>query len=80
MTLRIPTASDPVRACEQHGWLTTAQVTLVRFASNATRTLRMWHSRYRQRQALMHLDDRLLSDIGVSREMARAEASKPFWK
>ena len=34
----------------------------------------------RQRNILMQLDDRLLSDIGVSREEAMREARKPFWK
>ena len=34
----------------------------------------------RQRNILMQLDDRLLSDIGVSREEAMREGRKPFWK
>jgi uncharacterized protein YjiS (DUF1127 family) len=36
--------------------------------------------RWRQRQQLLELDDRLLADIGISRRQARAEARKPFWK
>jgi uncharacterized protein YjiS (DUF1127 family) len=36
--------------------------------------------RQRQRRALLDLDDHLLNDIGVSRQAAIAEASKPFWK
>lgn len=36
--------------------------------------------RQRQRYALADLDERLLSDIGVSGEAARAEAAKPFWR
>lgn len=35
--------------------------------------------RQRQRGALNELDDRLLRDIGVSREAARREAERPFW-
>lgn len=35
--------------------------------------------RQRQRCALSELDDRLLRDIGVSREAARREAERPFW-
>jgi len=35
--------------------------------------------RWRQRQALLELDDRLLRDIGISREQAIQEADKPFW-
>lgn len=42
--------------------------------------LTLWHERQRQRRALLKLDDRLLSDIGISRCEAEQEASKPFWK
>ncbi len=38
------------------------------------------HERWRQRQALMDLDDRLLADIGISRDELRAEVTKPFWR
>lgn len=38
------------------------------------------HRRYRQRRALLRLDDRLLNDIGVTREQALDEACKPFWR
>jgi uncharacterized protein YjiS (DUF1127 family) len=37
-------------------------------------------ARSRQRQALSSLDDRLLEDIGVTRQEADVEAAKPFWK
>jgi uncharacterized protein YjiS (DUF1127 family) len=36
--------------------------------------------RRRQRQALLELDDRLLRDIGLTREQAEREAHKPVWK
>lgn len=36
--------------------------------------------RWRQREALAALDDRALADIGVTREQAAMEASKPFWR
>jgi uncharacterized protein YjiS (DUF1127 family) len=38
------------------------------------------HERWRQRQALMELDDRMLADIGISRDEMMAEVTKPFWK
>jgi uncharacterized protein YjiS (DUF1127 family) len=41
---------------------------------------RIWRERVRQREALKRLDDRLLDDVGLSREQARREAAKPFWK
>jgi len=34
----------------------------------------------RQRGVLKDLDDRLLADIGVTREQAEREARKPFWR
>jgi uncharacterized protein YjiS (DUF1127 family) len=37
-------------------------------------------ARSQQRQALAQLDDRLLRDIGKTRQEAIAEAAKPFWK
>ena len=36
-------------------------------------------ARQRSRAALAQMDDRLLADIGLTREQARAEAAKPFW-
>ena len=33
-----------------------------------------------QRQALRHLPDQLLEDIGLTRAEAEAEADKPFWR
>jgi uncharacterized protein YjiS (DUF1127 family) len=41
--------------------------------------IRGWIERSREREALGHLDERLLRDIGVSRAAAAEEASKPFW-
>jgi len=37
-------------------------------------------ARSRQRRALSHLDDRLLDDIGVTRQQATAEVAKPPWQ
>ena len=38
------------------------------------------HERWRQRQALMELDDRMRADIGITRAQLMAEVTKPFWK
>ncbi len=46
----------------------------------ASRAMSVWCERARQRRALASLDDRLLSDIGVSRAEADREARKPFWR
>ena len=39
----------------------------------------MWRSLARQREALARLDDRLLADIGLTREAQMVECSKLFW-
>jgi uncharacterized protein YjiS (DUF1127 family) len=39
-----------------------------------------WIERSRQRRALQDLDDRLLNDIGLSRDEARRECAKLFWQ
>jgi uncharacterized protein YjiS (DUF1127 family) len=44
------------------------------------RTIEIWLIRHQGRQDLSSLDDRLLEDIGISREDARWKASKPFWR
>jgi uncharacterized protein YjiS (DUF1127 family) len=46
-----------------------------RFASQLLRL----YDRQQQRRLLLELDDRMLADIGVTREQAQAEARKPFW-
>ena len=35
---------------------------------------------YRQRRALLHLDDAMLKDLGLSRVDALREGGKPFWR
>ena len=35
---------------------------------------------YRQRRALLRLDDALLKDLGISRVDALQEGNKPFWR
>ena len=37
------------------------------------------HEHWQQRQALAALDDRMLADIGLTRDEVRSEATKPFW-
>jgi uncharacterized protein YjiS (DUF1127 family) len=43
------------------------------------RLINRWVQRSSQRHVLRDLDARLLNDIGVSREAAAHEASRPFW-
>jgi uncharacterized protein YjiS (DUF1127 family) len=45
-----------------------------------TRLIGRLHARWQQRQDLLDLDDRLLTDIGVTRRQAELEVHKPFWR
>ena len=42
--------------------------------------LRAGYAVYRQRRALLRLDDALLKDLGLSRVDALREGAKPFWR
>jgi uncharacterized protein YjiS (DUF1127 family) len=52
---------------------------LVPLCRQARAPLATWRSRARQREALARLDDRLLADIGLTREAQMVECSKLFW-
>jgi uncharacterized protein YjiS (DUF1127 family) len=47
--------------------------------SSWDRTIEIWLIRWQGRQDLSALDDRLLDDIGISREDALWKVGKPFW-
>ena len=49
-------------------------------AHSAWLKLRGWRELYRQRRALLALDDAMLKDIGISRVDALQEGNKPFWR
>jgi uncharacterized protein YjiS (DUF1127 family) len=53
---------------------------LARFAARVLGVIGVWLARARSRRALLHLDDRMLRDIGLCRADARAEAAKHFWR
>ncbi len=50
-----------------------------RFAAALAR-LRDGYVVYRQRRALLRLDDAMLKDLGISRADALQEGDKPFWR
>ncbi len=43
-------------------------------------TLYTWQARYANRQRLLAMDDRMLSDMGIGRCEAWREGRKPFWR
>lgn len=44
------------------------------------RTVAVWRQRSAMREDLFCLDERMLQDIGLTRQQALAEARKPFWR
>ena len=50
------------------------------FLAAPLRLLLLWQTRASQRSHLAGLDPRLLADMGLTPEQARAEAAKPFWR
>ena len=42
--------------------------------------LRLWQKRYEARSELGALDERILKDVGLTREQALNEARKPIWR
>jgi uncharacterized protein YjiS (DUF1127 family) len=48
--------------------------------SSLVGTIIIWLNRRQGRRDLSELDNRLLADVGISREDALSEARKPFWR
>ena len=55
-------------------------LSLAGLAGYAWHTLRLWQQRAAMRRHLQRLDDRLLADMGMTREDVHLETSKPFWR
>ena len=52
---------------------------LVNLPERAVATAITWQQRVNERQHLRDLDDRMLSDMGLSRADVDKEVAKPFW-
>lgn len=78
--MRTTTAiTPPLSAPASTGGRSLASV-LFELPWTAFETLCRWQARVESRRQLAELDDRMLADIGVTADEARAEAAKPFWK
>lgn len=51
----------------------------VPFSFSPVELVSLWLTRRRVRQELLALDDEQLADVGLSRDVVRAAACKPFW-
>jgi uncharacterized protein YjiS (DUF1127 family) len=56
------------------------QSTLANWFVRVVETVLEWQDRARMRQALLHLDERLLKDMGLNRIDVVRETEKPFWR
>lgn len=52
---------------------------IMRLRREACALVAAWRSLARQRRALARLDDRLLADVGLTREAQMVECAKLFW-
>jgi uncharacterized protein YjiS (DUF1127 family) len=68
------------RSNQGHIWHIPTGAAELRVIIEIFRMVSRWIDRSNQRNALADLDDYLLRDIGVSKDEALREASKPFWK
>jgi len=53
---------------------------VIRGESQLAVAIRNWRHRRQSRATLADMDDRMLRDIGVTREQVQKEARKPFWR
>jgi uncharacterized protein YjiS (DUF1127 family) len=67
-SIKEPVRAGPIVAAGQAVLTSLASMTII------------WLNRRQGRRDLCELDDRLLADVGISREDALREAGKPFWR
>ena len=53
---------------------------IVRAATALPALVALWFARAGTRRKLAELDDRILRDIGLTRQDVDREAAKPFWR
>jgi len=60
--------------------LTNTMTVLFTASWRALRVVSMWRKRSAGRHVLARLDDHLLQDIGLTREVVQRDLMKPFWR
>jgi uncharacterized protein YjiS (DUF1127 family) len=71
--------TNPLRCCDLPQ-TATAPVSERVTQTYSLDTLRLWQQRHRGRRDLLHLNERMLRDIGLNRAAATREAYKAFWQ
>ena len=61
-------------------WITAGFVLLAADVARVIDTLKVWQQRETSRKTMAYMDDRLLRNMGISREDAARESEKPFWR
>ncbi len=77
-SVQCSTLQSPAVGASQSAFDVIARLARLPFA--ILETLLVWQERDQQRRHLAALDDRLLSDMGISRADAVREAAIPFWR
>jgi len=54
-------------------------INMVGYISRLWNTLVLWQNRYTQRRNMMECSDRMLKDMGLTRDDIRREVSGSFW-
>jgi len=70
---------EPIKWTEINDILNRVPVTVSASLVSVFDDLCQWQRRAEMRQRLVHMDDHMLGDIGMSRATALDEAGKPFW-
>ncbi|MDH5489297.1 MAG: DUF1127 domain-containing protein [Rhodospirillaceae bacterium] len=61
-------------------WLDDGKYLIEKEARKALVVLLTWQRRKAMRYLIMEMEERMLKDIGYTREDIKKEAAKPFWK
>lgn len=78
-TISMPVA-DSGASHSWKSWIKAGYTLLVSDMARVVKTLVKWQRREIWRARLSDFDERMLKDIGLTREQAMLEVRKPFWR
>ena len=71
---------EPIKWAEVNDIFNRLPVTITATLVSTFDALCEWQRRAEMRQRMMHMDDHMLGDVGLSRAQTLDEARKPFWQ